>query len=77
MIALVDRGGDLADILGTRDDVFGDEDDRDVDFAEDIYSAGSGIHGVEDQPARAAFALSGPTDLFADGFESGDTSLWR
>lgn len=73
---LVDSGGDLADIVGTGNETFGDFDDVDVDFAEDVYSAGSGLRGLEDQAARAAFALLGPDVVFTDGFETGGVGGW-
>lgn len=74
---LVDSGGDLARMIGSSDDTFGDGDDRDVDFGEDVYTPGSGIRGVEDQEGRTAFALTSATDIFADGFESGTTDAWN
>lgn len=75
--ALVDGGGMLSNILGSEDDVIGDFDDEDVDFLDDVYTAGSLFRGLEDQAARVAYALTGSAAIFSDGFESGDTTAWN
>ena len=56
---IMDRGGNIAGTFGVGpDQVFGSEDDIDVDFGPDIYSPNEGFLGLEDTLNTIAFGLS-------------------
>lgn len=57
--ALMDAGGDFPAIAGVGEDgVFGNADDTDPDFVEDIFNLFEGFGGTEDSAGRSAFAFS-------------------
>ncbi len=57
--ALMDAGGDFPAIAGVgEDDIFGNADDTDPDFVEDIFNVNEGWTGLEDTSGRSAFAFS-------------------
>ncbi len=57
---IMDRGGNLANLVGVGDDmVFGSADDVDVDFGPDEYSIAEGLfYGTEDTLNAIAFGMS-------------------
>ena len=72
----MDQGGNLAGTVGVGSDgIFGTADDIDTDFIPDVFVASEGFTGVEHTDEKTAFGLSA-TQLFCDGFESGDTTIW-
>ncbi len=57
--AIMDAGGDFPAIAGVGDDgIFGNADDTDPDFVEDVFNLFEGFDGVEDTAGRSAFGLS-------------------
>lgn len=57
--AIQDQGGNLDNSVGTGNDgIYGNADDRDVRFAEDVYNPDEGFWGTEDTALRTAFGLS-------------------
>ena len=76
--SIMDRGGNLAGSVGVgADGIFGTGDDFDVDFTADTFAAAEGFTGTEHTGENTALALTGNgANLFADGFESGDTTAW-
>ncbi len=73
---IMDQGGNLTNTVGVGpDSTFGTVDDEDVDFIIDVFVPSEGFVGEEDTRALTAFGLSGG-GIFADGFESGDTTAW-
>ena len=75
--SIMDQGGNLAGTTGVgADEIFGTGDDFDVDFSADAFVASEGFEGTEHTGEKTAHALTYDISLFADGFESGNTSLW-
>ncbi len=74
--SIMDQGGNLANTVGVgTDGTFGTADDDDTDFLPDDFVGSEGFTGVEHTDEKTAFGLSAG-QIFADGFESGDTSAW-
>ena len=74
---IMDRGGNLPNTIGVGPDgVFGNADDDDVDFGENMFADSEGFAGVEDTLAVVACGCTVAAELFVDGFESGDVERW-
>lgn len=79
--SIMDQGGNLAGTVGIGpDNIFGTADDFDVDFTPDAFVGSEGFTGTEHTNENTRYGLTGggggPSGIFADGFESGDTSQW-